>query len=191
MTDPMVVPEVNEEKLVSSKAYSEVKTDMLKFKEQKKVLEQELEKLKADEQVRKEAEQVKNGEFQKLADQYKLKFEEAESKREAELKRVLDLQKIHTLDKELGGFHKPEYSRIAVKLDAIKMTEDGFVDQESVKAEVERIKREHPALLKQSSHAKLPNQSSQQASTLSYQEQVKQCKTIPALTSLMEKHGKA
>lgn len=181
----------DEPKVVSAQAYKEVSADLHKFKEQKKALEQEVQRLKAEEAARNEAEALKKGEFQKVADDYRKKFEESEAKRQAEMKRVIDLQKLHSIDAAIGGFQRPEYSKIAVNLEALKVTEDGFIDQESLKAEADRIKREHAVLLKNHSTQKLPAQASQGSSDpLSYKEQVKQCKSIAELTALMEKHKK-
>ena len=101
----------DEPKVVSAQAYKEVTADLHKFKEQKKALEQEVQRLKAEEAARNEAEALKKGEFQKVADEYRKKFEESEAKRHAEMKRVIDLQKLHSIDAAIGGFQRPEYSK--------------------------------------------------------------------------------
>lgn len=180
-----------EEAFVSKKAYQEVSSDMIKYKTEMKALRAELEQAKADEQTRVESEQMKNGEYQKLADSYKSKYEESEAKAAASRDRVTNLHKLHSVEKHIGGFERSEYAKIATNLDAIKIDDDGFIDEESLRMEVERIKQEHPALLKTSEKPTLPNNAPGESSNLSYNEAIKQCKSMKELKALMEKNGRA
>lgn len=199
--DSILTPDVSdtetkpEDQFVPKKAYQEVSSDMMKYKEQMKNLKAELEKLRADEQSRLEAEQRKNGEYQKIADTYKLKWEQAEAQREAERHRVENLHKLHHLEKAVGGFQKSEYAKIAANLDAIKLDENGMVVEETLAAEAQRIRQEHPALLKSDSKVKLPSDApGQNDQPMDYIQALKALQkrggTIKELTDLMEKHGR-
>lgn len=180
-----------EEAFVSKKAYQEVTSDMMKYKEERKALKAELERLRADEQARNEAEQRSRGEYQKIADTYKQKFEESEAQRLSERKRVEDLHKLHHLEKAVGGFQRSEYAKIAADLNAIKLDDNGIVDEASLLAEATRIKQQHPALLKNDPKLKLPSDApGQQQAPQDYSEALKNCKTQKELTDLMKKHGR-
>lgn len=191
---PKVTEEVEEkpeDKFVSKRAYQEVSADMHTYKKEMKSLQAEVEKMRADESSRLEAEQVKNGEFQKLADSYKQKFEEADAARQAEKEQVVNFHKLHSVENAIGGFQRSEYAKMAVNLDAIKVDENGIIDEESLKLETSRIRQEHPSLLKTTDKPRLPNLAPGEKPNLSYTQAIKECKTMNELRALIEKNGRA
>ena len=181
-----------EEKFVPKQAYQEVSNDLHKYKAERNDLKAELEKLRADDAARVEAEQLKNGEHQKIADSYKQKFEESEAQRKSDKDKVVNLSKLHSIEKAVGGFHKSIYAKIAVNLDNIKLDENGLITDESLQAEAARIKQEHPALLKAATKGKLPGEAPGEHDTpKDYNSAVRACKTQEELNALMVKNGRA
>lgn len=186
-SNPKVEPkEIEKDEFVSKKAYVEVKADMMAYKEQMKSLKAEIEKYKADDVARQEAESRANGEYQKLADSYRQKYEESEAKRKSERESVLNLHKLNAVDKAVGGFIRSEYAKMVTKLDALKVDENGLIDEESISSEVARIRQEHPALLKSLPKPQLPSQAPGTAPTpSSLEEKLRNAKSIKEIEDLM------
>ena len=186
-SNPEVIVEKDaKDEFVPKKAYVDVKNDMMSYKEKMRGLQAELEKYKADDVARQEAEARAKGEYQKIADSYRQKYEESEAKRKSERESVVNLHKLNAIDKAIGGFVRSEYAKMATKLDAIKLTEDGLLDEESINAEVARIRQEHPALLKSASRPQLPSQAPGTApSPASFEEKLRSAKTIQELEAML------
>lgn len=141
---------------VSSDLYKKTSVDMMKFKQERNSLRQELEALKAEREAASIAKLEADGEKDKVADYYKSKYQEVENERAQERESVVNLIKRNAVTQGVGGFVKPTYAEMAINLDNILMV-DGALDEDSVNAEVERIRREDSQLLKVQSGASLPN----------------------------------
>lgn len=118
-------------------------------------------KLAEDEQKKLE----EQGNFKKISEDLKQKLEEKEKNLFALDKKVKDSQKIAAFKSKLPGelSHKDFLS--FVKIDAIQFDSNGDIDENSVKAEVERFSSIYPDVIKRKSEADLPNNKAEYSST--------------------------
>lgn len=142
---------------VSKKAYQEVSSDMHKYKSKLKEREAQLNQLLAEKEAQERARLEEEGRHKELAEK------EAQARRAAEEKyaqlqaNLVDSTKKNAVIDKLGGFKKSEYAQF-IKLDNVEIDENGLATPASVEAEVNRIRSEHPSLLKQAVSAPLPSE---------------------------------
>ena len=150
-------PEVKQEEKssVDFDAYKNVRSDMFKYKDRARSLEQELAQLRADAEAREQAELERQKNYEELYQREKNARESLKSEVDAERARLQRSQKLHAVRAELP-LKKPEYAEKFIDLDAISIGEDGTPDRNSVAEAVEFFKREYPELLSNVGPRSLP-----------------------------------
>lgn len=137
----------SKDEVVDKKAYLRVSKDMHEYKDQLKATKAELDRIKADIEAQQTQKMV---EEKKWADLYK-KSETVIQAKDKELQetknKFANFHKLNSVLQEVGGFKKNEYNRF-VNLEAIQLNADGSVDEATVKAEADRVRREYSELLK-------------------------------------------
>lgn len=154
-----VQEEVNQEETLNSidpDLYKKTAADMMKYKQEKRELQAQLEKLQQEAQAKQTQDLEQRQEWEKLAKLREQELSNLKKAREQEQSSMVDAHKKAAVIQSVGGFLKPEYANFAIKLDNIAMI-DGIIDQGTLDSEVERIKREESALLKRSTSSNLPS----------------------------------
>lgn len=143
------------EESVSFQHHQSVKADMMKYKAEKRELKDRLESI---EKKQKEADSLRleeNKEWEKLAKLKDVELQSLLTKQEETQEQMVNSHKRAAVINVVGGFVKNTYADMAINLDNILMT-DGVIDQASLDAECERVKKEHGVLLKKTFSPKLP-----------------------------------
>ena len=149
----------NEEKaFVPKKAYQEVSSDMHRYKGKAKELEAKLNEYQAQLDQIEQAKLEEQGRWEEIARKKDEQLSQVLSEREAESKKFIEHHKKQSVIAKLGGFKKDEYASF-INVSAIEVNDHGQPTLESLEAEVERIRANHPELLKANVASNLlPNQ---------------------------------
>ncbi len=153
-------PKKPEPELVPKQTLDAYKNDMFKYKAEKKALEQKLNDIEAGRAKEEEERLKKNQEWQTLFEAEQAKREELEGTLTNQTKKFADAAKVNAVVEVLGGFLKPEYNRF-IDVNAVEISEDGIIIQESVDKEVARIKQNFSERLRSKKPAPLPNEAPQ------------------------------
>lgn len=145
-----------ETEVVSKEAYSKVSADMHKFKKAAKDYEMQLSQIKAEQEAKLKAELEEKEDWKRLYQTSEEKLKSLHNEYTLERSKFVDSHKVNAVIQSLGGFKKSEYNRF-IDVSKIETKEDGSIDDVSVNAEVERIKKEYPELIKQKSVTPLPS----------------------------------
>lgn len=156
VTDNKPNESTEEDAFVPKKAYQEVSKDMLKYKGEMKNLQAQLDQLKADQEAKEKAVLEENEKWHDLYKKSEQKLTQLASERDSERTKFVDFHKKNAVIQNLGGFKKNDYTKF-INTNAIEVLDDGSVDNNSVMAEVERIRKEYPELIKTTPKAELPN----------------------------------
>lgn len=148
--------ETQNEETVSKRAYDEVRTDMHKFKGLYKEMELKLQKMKEkqDEQARQDLE--KNNEYKTLYEDERAKNAELYKQIDEKNENFIKTQKVMAVNEKLGEFKRPEYKKF-IDLSKIVIDNDGNADITTVDAEVERLRKEYPELIKVKASSRMPD----------------------------------
>lgn len=146
-----------EEGFVSKKAYGEVSNDMHKYKAKLKETEAILNQLKAEKEQAEINEKKEKQQWELLYKSNEEKLKQIERERMEEKNKFLNYHKKQAVVSGVGGFKKEEYSSF-INVDSVQIDENGNVVQESLDAEVNRIRQNYPDLLKGNVSAPLPNE---------------------------------
>lgn len=167
-TKPVVDVEVEqEEAFVPKKAYQEVTKDMMKYKSEMKNLSAQIEQLKAEKEAKEVATLQEQEKWHDLYKKSETKLAQLAQERDSERNKFVDFHKKNAVIEKLGGFKKPEYTKF-INTQEIEVREDGSVDENSVLAQVEKIRKEYPELIKVSHKTDLPNAAPRVASERPY-----------------------
>lgn len=148
-----------ENEVVDQKAYKQVAADMHKYKSELKQYKEQLAAIKADKEAAEKQSLYEQEKWKELFQKNEASLKQIQAERDQERNKFLTSHKINNVVQELGGFKKPEYVKF-IDTTKVEMDEDGNILAESVKAEVERIKKEYPELIKTSSVQPLPSKAS-------------------------------
>ena len=165
-TDNEVVPmNDNEEKtnqentkqdeFVSKKAYQEVSTDMHKYKSELNETKAKLNELLSIQEAKEKEALEEQGRWEELYKQAQDKLTTLQSERDQERNRFVEYHKRNSVLQKLGGFKRDEYNKF-VDIENVKLRDDGSIDEDSISAEIDRIKQNYPELIKTSSPTSLP-----------------------------------
>jgi len=144
------------EDLVPKKVVEEYKKDLFKFKDKYRSTEEELKKLREQIALQEKASLEEKEEWKTLYEREKEAREKALSELEQKSQIFIDSSKKNAVVQRLGGFKKESYARF-INTSNIEVNEDGTFNDDSLAAEVDRIKQEFPELLKMSTSTKMPN----------------------------------
>lgn len=133
--------------------------DMMKYKTERNTLQQQYNALKTKVDAEKVEELKGKEEWKEVAERYE-KEKQALVDEKAAMHATMITNHIKAAVIEgVGGFIKPSYADHAIAVDNVTMN-DGIIDQDSLKSEIERIKRDERPLLKSSFTGNLPNNAS-------------------------------
>lgn len=155
--------EVKEE-FVSKKAYSDVSSDMHKFKNKLKETEAKLNELQAKEEITKKQALQEQGKWEELYKKTQEQLDGVQSIRKQESDKFVDYHKMNAVLNQVGGFKRDEYNKF-VDLKNVAMNEDGSIEESSLISEVQRIKQAYPELIKGSTLSVLPSEAPKAAVT--------------------------
>lgn len=149
--------EVVDEKdgFVSKQAYKQVSQDMHSYKTKMKELSAQLEAVKADKEAREKSVLEEQEKWHDLYKKSETKIQELLKERDKERNQFLEGHKKNSVLQQVS-FKKPEYVKF-IDVSKIEVNEDGSIAQDLVAAEVERIKKEYPELLKTTAREMLPD----------------------------------
>ncbi len=155
--------EVNEqaEDYVSKKAYKEVSQDMHKYKSELQSTKAKLAEIEAIQEAKEQERLEEQGKWEELYKKSQEQFKTLQSEREQEKSKFVDYHKKNSVLQKIGGFKRDEYNNF-INVKDIQMNEDGSIDENSLTAEVDRIKQEYPELLKATPSVKLPKEAPNQ-----------------------------
>lgn len=156
-TGEELLTEPTGEETVPKKAYSETKADMLKYKSEAKDLKAKLAQLEADQAAEQKQKLREEENWKALAAKFEKELEETKNKFVAKSKDFETYNKRAAVIQALGGLKKNSYSEF-IDLSKVEVDEAGNITEESVQAEAERFRKEHPELLKANTGTSLPNQ---------------------------------
>lgn len=195
--EPKATGEILEKKdeTVSKEAHLKTVSESMKWKEKFR----DSETLRLDLETKAEAKLLEElnveGKERERADMYKQKYEERLAAEKAtdlanaeKEQKVINLEKSYALDRAVGGFTRPEYIKVAINLDEIKMNEDGSINEASLHLASEKVKREHSAVLKTVTKPSLPNNAPPGSENLSFKDGLAKCKNQKELDVYIEKH---
>lgn len=147
----------NEDPAKLKAALEDFKTDMFKYKDQLKETQQELTRIK-EEKAAKERDQLeKNQEWKTLYEKEKEQRVKLNNELTEKSDKFVKSSKINAVVQKLGGFKKDSYSKF---IDADKVLTDpdtGQIIEDSLLAEVDRVKQNYPELLKNIKNVTLPD----------------------------------
>lgn len=154
-----VIEQENESKddFVSKKAYQDVSNDMHKYKNDLRDAKAMLAQIKADKEVADKERLAEEGKWQELYESNQGELESLRSARKDEQNKFVDYHKKNSVLNKIGGFKRDEYNNF-IDVESIKMNEDGSIDDETLTAEIDRVRQNYPELLKKASTTKLPNE---------------------------------
>lgn len=146
---------VEQQETVDAKVYKNVQSDMMKYKAEKREAQERLAQLEAQLRQREEAELMEKQEWEKVAKLKDQQLQELQNQQKQSQELLVNTHKIAAVTAAVGGFVKPQYAKTFTNVENIAMI-DGVIDDATLQAEVERLRRDHPELLK-SSVKVLPN----------------------------------
>lgn len=139
------------------KAASDYKNDMFKYKDQMKAMKEEMSKLQ-EEKSNKERESLeKNQEWKALYEREQIAKKAIQTELTENSNKWYKSAKVNAVVQRLGGFKKDSYSRFIDADNVLTNPDDGTIIEDSLAAEVNRLKQNFPELLKGSTVANLPN----------------------------------
>lgn len=136
-----------EDKFVPKKAYEEVTGDMHKFKAKTKDLEAKLTEYQSKFEAIEREKLAEQGKWQELAQTSQDKLEQMSQARDQERSKFVDYHKKQAVISDLGGFKNAEYASF-INVSDIQVDENGAPDMDAIKSEADRIRANHPELLK-------------------------------------------
>ena len=142
------VAELGEEKHKLLKEVMDKKAKLQKLADDNASLTEQLE------QIRK-TELEKQGEWQQLYEQEKERANILETGIVEREQKMVEIHKMHAVAEQIS-FRKPEY-RTFIDKAAIVMDENGKIDNESLSAEIDRVKQFHSELINKDVKSNLPN----------------------------------
>jgi len=148
--------ETPKEDFVSKKAYTDVSTDMHKYKNQLKETQMQLNQLQAEREAVEREALAEQGKWEELYKKNQTELETVKQERAGEQNKFVDYHKKNSVLNKVGGFKRDEYNKF-IDVNAINMNEDGSIDETSLDLEIDRIRQSYPELLKTGSGTKLPN----------------------------------
>jgi hypothetical protein len=146
-----------EGEFVPKKAYADVSQDMHKFKNKLKETEAMLNQLKAEKAMAEEQSLKDNEQWKTLYEKSKGELDGLASARAAEKDQFVNFHKKNAVIREIGGFKKDEYNSF-INVQSVEMDESGNIVQDSLSAEVNRLKQSYPELIKGSQSQNLPSE---------------------------------
>ena len=148
-----------EPKTVDLEVHKRTSQDMMKYKTERNALQQKLNALETADQARKVADAQEKEDWKKVAELHAKDLQKLQNEKASLHSSMIDSHKKSAVIEGVGGFTNPKYADMAINLNNISMN-DGTIDPESLKLEVDRIKRDHRVLLKSSPSSNLPNNAS-------------------------------
>jgi hypothetical protein len=136
-----------EAEFVPAKAYQDVNQDMHKYKAKLKETEALLNQLKAEKEAAEMNSLKENEQWKTLYEKTQAQMDQIASTRAQEKDQFINYHKKNAVIRELGGFKKDEYNNF-INVNTIELDEQGNVVQETLSAEVNRIKQTYPELIK-------------------------------------------
>ncbi len=157
MNEKTEVNEVNEQKedFVSKKAYQEVSSDMHKYKSELAETRARLAEMESIQEAKEKEALEQQGKWEELYKKSQEKFQTLQAEREQEKSQFVDYHKKNSVLSKLGGFKRDEYNKF-IDVKSIQMNEDGSINEDTLTAEIDRIRQEYPELLKAQPSVKLP-----------------------------------
>ncbi len=152
--------EAPKEEFVSKKAYSDVSNDMHKYKSELKDVKAMLNQLQAEKSNAEKEVLAEQGKWQELHAKTQEELDTVKAENANNNTKFIDYHKKNSVLNEIGGFKRDEYNSF-IDVSKVALNEDGSIEQESLKLEVDRIKQQYPELLKKSSTTRLPNEAPQ------------------------------
>lgn len=146
----------DQDAFVPKKAYQEVSKDMLKYKTEMKNLAAQLSQLQAEKEAKEVAQLQEQEKWHDLYKKSEAKLAQLAQERDTERNKFVDFHKKNAVIEKLGGFKKPEYTKF-INTNEIEMNEDGSIVEDSINAQVEKIRKTYPELIKSSPKGELPN----------------------------------
>lgn len=132
---------------IDKKTYLTVSKDMHKYKDEAKALKQQLAKIQADQEAAKTIQMKNDEKWKDLHQASEAKLAQLTQQMQSERAKFSNFHKINAVVSEIGGFLKNDYNKF-INVDAIEIDDEGNINQESVKAEGERLRKEYAELLK-------------------------------------------
>jgi hypothetical protein len=133
--------------MVKYESYEKVLTQKKTADAKLKELEAELNERRARDKAEEDAKLLNEKRFEEYIARLKSENEQLQSRIASTQTEIANSLKRQALERELGGFARPEYAQFA-DLSAIQLGEDGSVDLTSLSKEVARFREHHPHLLK-------------------------------------------
>lgn len=166
--------ETAEPKTIAFDVYDVTKRDMLRYKAEMKDLKTQLATIQEQQSLAETKKLEEKQEWEKVAKKYQAELEQLKNEKLEMTQKWTNSHKIAAVSGAVGGFIKNEYASFAVNPDNIAM-ENGTIDKESLAQEIDRIRREHPTLIKsaQAPNPDAPNPNRNKApdlDSLSYEE---------------------
>jgi chaperonin cofactor prefoldin len=133
--------------MVKYESYEKVLSQKKAVDSKLKELESALNEFRAKEKAEEEGKLMAEKRHEELIARLKADNEQLQSRIASTQTEIANSLKRQALERELGGFARPEYSQFA-DLSAIQLGDDGSVDLTSLSKEVARFREHHPHLLK-------------------------------------------
>lgn len=171
---PVTPEEATEPKTIDFDLYENTKRDMLKYKSEMKDLKAQLTTIQEQQSIKETQELEAKAEWEQVAKKYQAELETLKNEKLEMTQKWTNSHKIAAVSSAIRGFVKSEYASWVVNPENIAM-ENGSIDKDSLAAEVDRIRREHPQLIKsaQAPNPDAPNPNRNKApdlDSLSYEE---------------------
>ncbi len=146
MSDSGGSKETNEE-TVPKEVFLKMQKDMHEYKNKMKTLQDERDAFKADQEQRETQALKEQEKWKDLYAQSEKKIQALNDRLKSETEKFVSSHKLNAVLSQVGGFKKTEYNRF-VETSKILVNEDGSIEEGTLKAEIERVKKEYPELLK-------------------------------------------
>lgn len=151
-----VVPETEKEEFVEKKLYKKSLDDMHASKAAQKELKARLDAVTAEVEAKEKASLYEQEKWKELYQSTDKKLTKVLTEQETDRSKLVEVHKKNAVVEQLGGFKKPEYVKF-VNMSAVEMDDSGNISPESIAAEVQRLRKEYPELIKASDVKPLPS----------------------------------
>lgn len=155
--------------MVPKSAYQAVSRDMHSFKQKLKETQAQLEAIRLDQESKEMASLREQEKWKEISAKQEQTLKKIQSERDSERSKFVESHKKNAVVQQLGGFKKPEYAKF-VDVSKVELDEHGNIDSNSIEAEVQRLRKEFPELIKVSTAQPLPNAAPKSVSQKSFNE---------------------
>lgn len=143
-----ITPVSSESELVPKKAYVEVTNDMFKYKNKLKEAEALLNQMAAEKAAAEIQSLKENEQWKTLYEKNQAQLDSLAAARAQEKDQFVNYHKKAAVVAAIGGFKKDQYADNFINVGAIELDESGNVIQDTLSAEVNRLKQTYPELIK-------------------------------------------